>query len=69
MRAGPLSNTKVIAMLNRYYVPVYSSNEYAGPDGTGPPALSRKLLTNFYPQRIFRAPTGTVLSYSGCAAL
>ena len=32
-------------------------------------ALSRKLLTNFYPQRIFRAPTGTVLSYSGCAAL
>jgi len=36
MRAGPLSNSKVIAMLNRYYVPVYSSNEYAGPEGTGP---------------------------------
>jgi len=37
MRAGPLSNSKVIAMLNRYYVPVYSSNEYSGPGATGPP--------------------------------
>lgn len=27
MRAGPLSNDKVIALLNRYYVPVYTSNE------------------------------------------
>lgn len=27
MRAGPLSNDKVIALLNRFYIPVYTSNE------------------------------------------
>src|SRR5207245_4503230 len=27
MRAGPLSDTNVIALLNRYFVPVYLSNE------------------------------------------
>jgi hypothetical protein len=28
MRAGPLSNTKVIELLNAYFVPVYTSNDY-----------------------------------------
>src|SRR6266851_4238246 len=36
MRAGPLSNSDVIALLNRYYVPVSVSNEIFGPRGTGP---------------------------------
>ena len=27
MRAGPLSNDKVISLLNAYYVPVFISNE------------------------------------------
>ena len=27
MRAGPLSNSKVIALLNRCFVPVYTVNE------------------------------------------
>jgi hypothetical protein len=37
MRAGPLSNSKVIDLLNRYFVPVYSSNEDSGPRGQGSP--------------------------------
>lgn len=37
MRAGPLSNSKVIALLNRYFVPVYSSNEDTNQTGTAPP--------------------------------
>lgn len=36
MRAGPLSNSNVISLLNRYYVPVFASNEISGPHGTGP---------------------------------
>src|ERR1051325_4158942 len=27
MRAGPLSNTRVISLLNRFFVPVYAANE------------------------------------------
>jgi hypothetical protein len=37
MRAGPLSNNQVISLLNRYFVPVYSSNEDSGPQGRGAP--------------------------------
>src|SRR5689334_15525168 len=36
MRAGPLSDSNVIAILNRYYVPVYTSNEISGSSGSGP---------------------------------
>jgi hypothetical protein len=36
MRAGPLSNSDVISILNRYYVPVFASNEIFGLRGTGP---------------------------------
>jgi hypothetical protein len=35
MRAGPLSNNQVITLLNRYFTPVYSSNEDSGPQGRG----------------------------------
>ncbi len=38
MRAGPLSNSKIIEVLNKYYVPVTSPNEQAGDLGKGPPA-------------------------------
>jgi hypothetical protein len=34
MRAGPLSNGKVIDLLNRYFVPVYIANEEYTRDGT-----------------------------------
>jgi len=32
MRAGPLSNTKVIELLNSYFVPVYTSNDFISGD-------------------------------------
>lgn len=39
MRAGPLSRTDVSEMLNRYFVPVYTSNEdYRQDERTGAPA-------------------------------
>jgi hypothetical protein len=38
MRAGPLSDAKVIALLNRHFVPVYTSNEdYHGKTPAVPP--------------------------------
>lgn len=36
MRAGPLSNSKVISLLNQYFIPVYSSDEDSAPRGHGP---------------------------------
>jgi hypothetical protein len=38
MRAGPLSDAKVIELLNQYFVPVYTSNEDYDDDGTAPAA-------------------------------
>jgi hypothetical protein len=36
MRAGPLSNTKVISLLNEYFVPVYTVNEEYAEWGSAP---------------------------------
>jgi hypothetical protein len=36
MRAGPLADADVIAYLNRYFVPVYTSNEEYDKDGSAP---------------------------------
>ena len=36
MRAGPLSNRKVIDILNRSFVPVYTVNEDYAPQGSAP---------------------------------
>jgi hypothetical protein len=38
MRAGPLSDDKVIDLLNSYFVPVYTANEEYTRDGTASPA-------------------------------
>lgn len=35
MRAGPLSDDKIINLLNRYFIPVYSSEQESGPHGAG----------------------------------
>jgi hypothetical protein len=63
MRAGPLSDTKVIDLLNKYFVPVYAVNEdYAG---AGPAPREEKAEY----QRIYRTAleagmsTGTVHVY------
>lgn len=37
MRAGPLSNQKVISLLNEYFVPVYTVNEEYTEKGSAPP--------------------------------
>src|SRR3954470_14506292 len=37
MRAGPLSDDKVIALLNGSFVPVFVSNEDYEPNGQAPP--------------------------------
>src|SRR3954470_18356048 len=56
MRAGPLADAQVIALLNRYFVPVYLSNEdYAD---AGPAPAEEKAQK----RRIFREAAGAGLS-------
>jgi hypothetical protein len=55
LRAGPLSNPKIIDLLNRYYVPVTSSNEEADDGGTGPPAEKaerQRIYLDFYAKKL-----------------
>src|SRR3977135_2553074 len=55
MRAGPLSNSNVISLLNRYYVPVFASNEIFGPRGTGPAderAEYERIVGAFYKEHL-----------------
>ena len=63
MRAGPLSNPKIIDQLNRYFVPVTSSNEEADNGGTGPPAEKaerQRIYLDFYAKKL---PLGDVNVY------
>src|SRR5687767_4517907 len=48
MRAGPLSNTNIIALLNEYFVPVYVVNEDYARKGPAPAEEKSEL------QRIFK---------------
>ena len=63
MRAGPLSNKTVSDTLNRYFVPVYTSNEDYRGDGPAPPEERAAY------QKVYRAAlqkklsTGTVHAY------
>jgi len=63
MRAGPLSNKTVSDTLNKYFVPVYTSNEDYEGAGAAPPEERAAY------QKIYRAalakklPTGTVHAY------
>src|SRR5260370_30654586 len=50
MRAGPLSNPRVVALLNRYFVPVYLANEdyrENGPAAAEKRAERKRLLAAF----------------------
>src|SRR5262245_18098320 len=63
MRAGPLSNADVVATLNRYFVPVYVSNEdYTG---EGPaPKEERAEYARIYREALHaKISTGTVHAY------
>jgi hypothetical protein len=55
VRAGPLSNKKVITLLNRYFVPVYSSNQDVAPTGSAPPeekAERNRIYSEFYNKKL-----------------
>src|SRR5213594_803534 len=56
MRAGPLSDAKVVALLNRHFVPVYVNNDDYR-DGGGKPADERRAH-----ERIFREASASNLS-------
>lgn len=56
MRAGPLSNENVSDTLNRYFVPVYTSNEDYRDGGAAPPEERAAY------QKIYRAALGKKLS-------
>jgi hypothetical protein len=62
MRAGPLSNPKVIELLNRYFVPVTSPNEEAGDVGRIPEERSerKRIYLEFLNRKL---PVGEVHVY------
>ena len=60
MRAGPLSNARVVALLNRYFVPVYLDNEDYGKNGTASAAEKaerKRILAAFAKAKL---PAGSV---------
>lgn len=55
MRAGPLSTSEAINALNRYFVPVASSNYEIGPEGQAPPAEKAergRIYHDFYEKKL-----------------
>jgi hypothetical protein len=63
MRAGPLSNTKVVSLLNRYFVPVYAINEDYRKGGRAPAAEKAEYLRIYHTALKARLSTGTVHVY------
>lgn len=63
MRAGPLSNAKVISLLNRYFVPVYAVNEDYRPGGSQPAAEKAEYRRIYLEALKARLSTGTVHVY------
>ncbi len=63
MRAGPLSDSRVIALLNHYFVPVYSSNEEFEIGGTAPPEERAERARIFAEFTRARMGTGDVHVY------
>jgi hypothetical protein len=63
MRAGPLSDEKVIKLLNGYFVPVYSSIEESGPRGNGPASEKAELRRIYMEARQSPCGAGDVYVY------
>jgi hypothetical protein len=63
MRAGPLADADVIASLNRYYVPVYVSNEDYEKDGPAPAAEKAERNRVWSDALKAGKPSGTVHVY------
>src|SRR5918995_4215797 len=62
MRAGPLSSARVVSLLNRYFVPVYVSNEDLA-DGTAPAAEKAERDRIYREAQKAGLSTGTVHVY------
>jgi hypothetical protein len=63
MRAGPLSNPRVVTLLNRYFVPAYIANEDYGKEGCASAeekAERRRLLDAFMKAKL---PAGSVQAF------
>ena len=63
MRAGPLSNNKVISMLNRCFVPVYAANEDYRENGAASPEEKAEYDRIFKESHAAKLSTGTVHVY------
>jgi hypothetical protein len=63
MRASSLSNPEVIALLNRYFVPVYVSNEDYGKNGTAPPEEKAEKQRIYLEALRAKLSAGTVHAY------
>src|SRR2546422_11693724 len=63
MRAGPLSDPRVISLLNRYFAPVYVSNEDFGKAGAAEED-EKKACTRIYLEALMEnRPAGSVCVY------
>src|SRR5258706_13266780 len=63
MRAGPLSNSQVISILNQYFVPVYAVNDDYRDGGRQPPAEKAEYDRIFKEAAAAKLSTGTVHVY------
>jgi hypothetical protein len=63
MRAGPLSDTRIISRLNRYFVPVYVSDQDYEPNGAASPEEKAELRRIFRETMSAHLSTGTVHVY------
>jgi len=64
MRAGPLSNPRVISLLNGYFVPVYATNEDYKDGGDAPPEEKNEYGRIFQEARQAGLSVGTFMSTS-----
>src|SRR5437667_4093939 len=63
MRAGPLSNTRVISLLNRFFVPVYAANEDYRDGGAQPAEEKAEYNRMFNEAHAAKLSVGTVHVY------
>jgi hypothetical protein len=63
MRAGPLSNTNIIGLLNAYFVPVYVVNEDYSRNGTAPKEEKAELQALFKAGHEAKKSVGSVHVY------
>jgi hypothetical protein len=63
LRAGPLSDAKIISLLNRYFVPVYTSNEDYDKGGSAPEDEKKAYLRIYHEALKEKRAAGSVCVY------